>query len=128
MEARMRRLIKSGKSNKTLALAGGDLGGVNTRVIRLAAEAGDPVAGKVWAEAVESLVTLSANLTSLLNPDRLVIGGGVLAGNLGLLKIIAKGVKQRAVTLTGKHVKVVKSKLGDNAVAMGAAALAELHK
>ncbi len=128
MERRMRRLAKAGKSPGTLKLAGGDVSKINTKVIRLAAAAGDAVAAKMWAEAEESLVTMCANVTSLLNPDRIVLGGGVVAGNPGLVKTVQAGVKARAVTLTGKHVKVVKSKLGDNAVAMGAAALVDLYR
>lgn len=128
MEKRMRRLVAQGKSPKTKKLAGGDLKKINTKVIRLAAEAGDPVAKKVWAEAEESLVTLGANLVSLLNPDRLVIGGGVLAGNPGLLSAIAAGVRERSVSLSGEHVEVVRSQLGEDAVAMGAAALVDLHR
>jgi glucokinase len=128
MERRMRRAIKRGSSERVLKMAGGDAGKINTRVIRQAAKRGDKTARKIWGEAEESLSTLCANLVSLLNPDRLVIGGGVLAGNPGLLKTIRQGVGERAVPLSGRHVKVVRSKLGDDAVAMGAAALVDLHR
>jgi glucokinase len=128
MEHRMRRLVEQGKSPRTLKLAGGEIKKINTKVIRLAAEAGDAVAGKVWAEAEQSLVTLGANLVSLLNPDRLVLGGGVLAGNPGLLATVAAGVRERAVSLSAEHVEVVRSQLGEDAVAMGAAALVDLYR
>ena len=128
MEKRMRRLVAQGKSPAALKLAGGDVNKVNTKVIRLAAAAGDPAAKKVWAEAEESLVTLCANLVSLLNPDRVVLGGGVMAGNPGLLQTIRQGVNKMAVTLSAQHVRIVKSQLGDDAVAMGAAALVDLYR
>ena len=127
MERRMRRLAGRGQSRLALKLAGGDLEKINTRVIRLAAEKGDRAALKVWSEAVESLSVLCATLVSLLNPDRLVIGGGVLEGNPGLLKTIRDAVNERAVPLSARHCRVVKSRLGGAAVAMGAAALVDLH-
>jgi len=128
MERRMRRMVKKGASKMTLDLAKGDVEKINTKVIRLAAEKGDDYAKKVWSEAEESLQYMCANLTSLLNPDRIVIGGGVLEGNPGLMKTIRKGIDSYAVSLSGRHVKVVKSELGDNAVAMGAAALVDLYR
>ncbi len=128
MEIRTRKAVKSGKGRLILEMAKGDVDKINTRTIRLAAEKGDKTAGMIWKQAQESLVTLCSNLTSLLNPDRLVLGGGVLEGNPGLLKIIKDEVPKRAVTLSGRHVKVVPSQLGDDAVAMGAAALVDLYR
>ena len=127
MERRMRKAAKSGLSPITLKLASNDLSKINTRIIRLAAKAGDRVAKTIWKDAEESLATLCANLVSLLNPDRLVIGGGVLEGNPGLLKTIQQGLNTRAVTLSTQHVSLLKSALGDDAVAMGAAALVDMH-
>ena len=128
LERRARKLAASGKCPKMLKLAGGDLSKINTRTVRLAAEAGDPVAVKVWAEVEDALVTLCANLVSLLNPDRLVVGGGVVEGNPGLLKLIKERVPLRAVALSARHAQIVKSELGDDAVAVGAAALADLYR
>jgi len=128
MERRMRRAVKRGMSPRVLKMARGEINRINTRVIRKAAEAGDSLAGRIWREAEESLGTLCSNLTSLLNPDRLVIGGGVLAGNPGLLRVIRDTVRSRAITISARHVEVVKSELGDDAVAMGAAALVDLYR
>jgi glucokinase len=127
MERRMRRAARAGKSPLTMKLVKNDVSRINTRVIRLAAEAGDPVAMTIWRDAEEALATLCADLVSLLNPDRLVIGGGVLEGNPGLLKTIQRGLDTRAVALSTKHVALLKSALGDDAVAMGAAALVDMH-
>ncbi|MFO8058962.1 MAG: ROK family protein [bacterium] len=128
MERRMRRAVKRGASPEIKRLVGEDLEKINTRVIRQAAEAGDAQAMNVWKEAVEALGILCANLTSLLNPDRIVLGGGVVTGNPGLLKSIREKIDQKAVSLSARHVKIVKSQLGDDAVAMGAAALADLYR
>jgi len=128
LERRLRELTAKGKSPGLKKLVGGEIGKINTKTIRLAAEAGDPVAAKAWAEVEDALVTLCANLISLLNPDRLVIGGGVIEGNPGLLKLIKEQVPLRSVALSARQVKIVKSELGDDAVAVGAAALADLYR
>lgn len=128
MERRMRRAAKAGKSPLALQLAGSDLSAINTRIIRLAAERGDPLARRIWADAEAALGILCANLVSLLNPDRLVIGGGVVAGNPGLFGVIRETIMSRSVQLAARHNRVVKSELGDDAVAMGAAALVDLYR
>ena len=128
LERRMRQAAAAGKSPGLVKLVKGEIGKINTRTVRLAAEAGDPVAAKAWREAEEALITLSANLISLLNPDRLVIGGGVVEGNPGLFKLIKDQVPVRAVALSARHARIVKSELGDDAVAIGAAALADLYR
>ena len=53
---------------------------------------------------------------------------GIQSFQPGLLKAIRQGVREWAVSLSARHVKVVLSKLGDDAVAMGAAALVDLHR
>lgn len=128
LERLMRIAAKKGMAPVALKLAKGDPQLINTRIIRLAAAAGEPVAKKVWADAEAALGALCANLVSLLNPDRLVIGGGVVAGNPGLMKVIQDTIRERAVSLAAEHCAVVASELGDDAVAMGAAALVDLYE
>jgi glucokinase len=69
---------------------------------------------------------LAANLVSLLNPERLVLGGGVIEGNPSLVPTIRKFVDERAVALSAKKVEIIQSQLKGDAIALGAAALVEL--
>ncbi len=127
MENRMRKAVKQGKSPLVEKMVGGELSKINTRTIYLASQQGDRVARKIWNDAVMSLGVLCANLVSLLNPEVLVLGGGVVKGNPELVRIIKDFIAQRAVELSAQKVKVVKSRLMGDAVALGAAGLAELE-
>ncbi|MFC0187036.1 ROK family transcriptional regulator [Fictibacillus aquaticus] len=63
------------------------------------------------------------NLIHLLNPKRIIIGGGVsLAGDY-LLESARQTVKTRALTESAKNTEIVLSKLGKNAAAIGAVSL-----
>jgi glucokinase len=126
MEERMRRAVCQGKSQMVKSMVKGDLSRINTRTIATAARRGDPVAGRIWEEARSSLGVLCANLVSLLNPDCLVLGGGVIEGNPSLVPFIRHYVRTHAVRLSAERVKIVTSRLKGDAVAMGAAALLEL--
>jgi len=123
MENRMRKLVRAGKAKLVKEMVKGDLGRINTRTIADAARRGDPDAKLVWKEAVASLCVLCANLVSVFNPEVLVLGGGVIEGNPVLLPTIRHYVKTHAVEYSGRAVQVVKSNLGGDAIALGAAAM-----
>jgi glucokinase len=125
MENRMRKLVKSGKAKLVLKLAGGGPKKINTRTIADAAEMGDPAAKEVWTDAVAALCVLCANVVSAFNPEILVLGGGVIEGNPSLVPTIRAYVKSHAVDYSAKTVKVVKSKLRGDSIALGAAAMIE---
>jgi len=126
LEKRMRKLARQGKSPMIVKMVKGDLAKINTRTIADAAKKGDPVAKKLWSDATLSLCVLSANLVSLLNPNRLVLGGGVIEGNPSLLPAIRKFVNQRAVALSAQRCEIIVSQLKGDAIALGAAALVEV--
>ncbi len=127
MENRMRKAVRQGKSPLVEKMVGGELSKINTRTIYLASQKGDRTAERIWKDAVMSLGVLCANLVSLLNPEVLVLGGGVIKGNPELVRIIRDFINQRAVELSAQKVAVVKSQLMGDAVALGAAGLAELE-
>jgi len=127
MENRMRKAVRQGKSPLVEKMVGGELSKINTRTIYLASQKGDRTAERIWKDAVMSLGVLCANLVSLLNPEVLVLGGGVIKGNPELVRIIRDFINQRAVVLSAQKVAVVKSQLMGDAVALGAAGLAELE-
>ncbi len=125
MENRMRKLVKAGKSKMVYKMVQGDLSKINTRTIADAARKGDPAAKMIWDDAVMSLNVLCANLVNVFNPEILVLGGGVIDGNPTLVPTIRHFVKNRAVDYSAKTVKIVKSNLAGDAIALGAAAMAE---
>lgn len=127
MEKRMRRLVRLGRSPLVEKMVRGDLSRINTRTIADAAKKGDAGAGRIWQDAVRSLCVLCANLISLLNPERLVLGGGVIAGNPSLVPVIRRFVAERAVALSARKCEIISSQLKGDAIALGAAALAELE-
>jgi glucokinase len=60
---------------------------------------------------------------NLLNPDIIVIGGGVANAGRILFDTIRKTIAQRAMPVQNKGLRVVKAKLGNDAGLIGAAIL-----
>jgi len=84
---------------------------------------GDKDAGKIIEEFILSLSISLANVTSLLNPEQIVIGGGVSNSMHGILDAIEHKVKQ----LTPVPTKICLSSLKNEAGAIGSIAYA-FHK
>ncbi len=84
----------------------------------------DPTAKKVIAQAGEYLGLALANLVSILNPEMIVLGGGVAAAGNLLLTPARDTMRQWAQPLAGGQVRIVRSRLGARAPLLGMAKMA----
>ncbi len=94
-----------------------------SEVARVARE-GNLEAQKILRDAGHYLGLALANLVSLLNPEMIVIGGGVAEAGELLLAPARETMKRWAQPLAARQVKIVRSKLGNQAPLLGMARLA----
>jgi glucokinase len=87
------------------------------------ARRGDPQASKVIASAGHYLGLALANLVDTLNPQVIVIGGGVAAAGNLLMAPARETMRQWAQPLAVKQVRIRRSRLGAQAGLLGAAKL-----
>lgn len=92
--------------------------------LRQKAESGDAGAKEAFREFGKNLGIVVANLVNLIDPEAIVLGGGV-ANAYGLfISEVKKTAAQRIVNPKSKDVKILKTALGPAAGAIGAALLA----
>jgi len=116
--------LKGGKSTKFREMAGVD-GEITPYIVAKAAEAGDPVAKRIFEITGTYIGMGLVSVINLLNPEKVIIGGGVAeAGDL-LLDPIRKTIKERAMVIAGNSVEVVPAQLGNSAGVIGASMLVE---
>lgn len=103
--------------------------GSNLTVGAIAAGAleGDPLCVEVVERAGAYLGTALANLINLLNPALITLGGDLVAADDLLLDAVCAAVRQRAMPKASAESEIVISRLGHDAVAIGAATLAILN-
>jgi len=88
-----------------------------------AAAAGDPDALARWTELATLLAVALGNAIAVLNPERLVLGGGVLARCPMLVELATAALEIAAPRASLEHLAVVTGELGDDAGLVGAADL-----
>jgi glucokinase len=88
-----------------------------------AAEAGDPVAKTIWEEVGTEIGAALASIVWLLNPDCIVIGGGVAQAGELLFGPIRASIRARTMPLYYEHLDILPATLGSDAGVIGAAAL-----
>ena len=117
-------LVARGISTRLTDLAEGDPARVTAKLVALAAAEGDTEARSIIEEAMMYLGLGLGNLVNLMNPEMLVIGGGL--ANLGevLFEPVRRFVRQRAFSPAAEVVRIVPAELGDTAGVLGAAAVA----
>lgn len=99
---------------------------ITSSVIQAALAKDDPVMKEVMKQAEHYLGILVGNIVNVLDPERVVIGGGI-AGRLGedfVGPIRTTAYEHFLHAEAAKRIKVVPGILGDNAGALGAVVLA----
>ena len=89
-----------------------------------AATAGDRRSAKFWADVAAEFGDFLGGICNLLNPEMIVIGGGVAGAGNFLFNPLRAAVRRQAFALATERLKIVPAKFGADAGIIGAAALA----
>jgi glucokinase len=115
------RRIAQGQRSSLIDFTKNSTSIITAETVAEAAKCGDTVACEVINRAAYYLGIGIANVVNIFNPEMVIIGGGVSKMGELLLKPARKVVKQKAFRLPAGTVRIVRSRLGDNAGIMGAA-------
>jgi glucokinase len=100
---------------------------ITAEKVYAAGRAGDELAVAVFQKAGRYLGVGLANLMSLIDPEMIVISGGVVNGWDLFQGAMYQEVSERAFRATAQQVKIARAECGDNAGLLGAARLAFDH-
>jgi len=122
----LRRLKEKLGSGFESVLSNKDLDKMTTKDLTEAADQGDALAIEVYRETGYYLGLGLANMVTLLNLERIVVGGGVAKAGELILKSLRESMKRFCMTNAFGAVQVVPAVLGNRAGVIGAAHLAKL--
>jgi glucokinase len=105
-----------------------DLSRITAETVYEAIVAGDLYAKEVMRETAKLLGSGIANLINVLNPELVVISGGVTRAGEHLFEPLRAEVRKRAFREAADACRIVSSELGDMAGVVGAAATFKMEK
>jgi glucokinase len=123
---KIQTLVKEGEKTILTEMLGPDLADMRSGDLRKALRKNDKLVEKVIEEAAEYIGVACANVINILNPEVIVLGGGVIdALEDEMMAIIVETAHDAALTGVDKGIQIQASKLGDNAGIFGGAVLAK---
>jgi glucokinase len=118
-----RELLSEKRSTLLADMVEGDPARITPLTIEQAAEAGDAGARELHERAGRMLGLAIANMVTVLNPARLILGGGVLMNCPGLRRYVVEGVQAYASNTSREGLLIAEAELGDDSGLIGAALL-----
>jgi glucokinase len=91
------------------------------------AKQGDPGGLNFWKETATHIGNSLVGVVNMLNPQRIVIGGGVSNNHEFLFSTINDVIQKRAMLTQASMVKIVRARLGNDAGVLGAQVLVYEH-
>ncbi len=92
-------------------------------LVARAARRGDAFSKEIWRETGGHLGTALAGLANILNPEKIILGGGIAQNGSLLFKPLIAALGKKAFPIAARSVRVVPAALGVDAGLIGAAAL-----
>ncbi|MDP6125346.1 MAG: ROK family protein, partial [Candidatus Latescibacteria bacterium] len=124
IERDLKSALESGRKSSLTEILGDDSERIKSGALKKALRQGDDLVIEVLEKASEVLGYGAASVANLVDPERIVMGGGVIeaCGDF-MMPIIKKTAADNTMVGAEGSAKVVASILGDDAGVLGAAAL-----
>jgi glucokinase len=121
-----REAIEAGRSSKIIESTDGQVEKIKVEDIADAWRRGDELAAEIVLQTGDYLAAAVVNLVNLLDPEMVVLGGGVIRGLPELIDMITEIIGKRSLRASASGVEVVAAKFGREAGVIGATVLVKL--
>lgn len=122
LQRRLHGALAACQPTRLAETTGGDAERLTAPMVKAAADAGDALARELWADAERFLTMAVANYVTLVDPEMLVLGGGVIESVPALFDVVAAGVRE-LTTVRARVLAIERARLGDWSGVVGAAIL-----
>jgi glucokinase len=121
--ARAKLASQQNPRSQIIDLANGDIDAVSSEMVGQAYAAGDALAKEVLHETVDLLSLWLSNIVDLLEPDVVILGGGVPSMLAPFFGDIAEGIAKYCIISRCREIPLLKAHYGADAGIAGGAAL-----
>jgi glucokinase len=121
--SRAREEIETGRPSNLAKAVRGDLNAITSEIIFQQATGGDPLCREIMVETGRYLAVGVANILNILNPEVVVIGGGVAEAGELIFSPLLEEVGEHAFPMAVEKARIVPAALGNDAGMIGAIGL-----
>jgi len=111
--------------SRLLELSGGRAEDISARAVMQASAEGDSVAVGIVEEAARWLARVLLTMIRIINPERIVLGGGVAQAGMVLLNPVHEFLREFSSPTIGYSTEIVLAQLGNYSPLYGGAAMAQ---
>ena len=116
--------VQQGQKTCLTEMLGADLQRMRSGDLRRAIRRGDALVARIVKDAAQCIGIATANLINLLNPEVVVLGGGLIEALAeDMMGVIIEVARNKAMAGAMNQVQIMASKLGDHAGIIGGAVL-----
>ena len=115
--------VLEGNATKIMELVNEDINRIEAKTVFEAARLGDRLAIQIAERAMQYIGIGLANYINLLDPDLIILFGGLTNAGDIFLKKVKEVLRERQMKFAGRQVKLVISQMGENGTAVGSASL-----
>jgi glucokinase len=120
---KLSRNSQADRASNLLTLAHGNIEAITAELVGQAYQAGDPIAKEVLQETVEVVALWLSNIVDLLEPDVMILGGGVAAMLNPFFDEIRNRIKESCINSRAGEIPLLPARYGADAGIAGGAAL-----
>lgn len=115
--------VLEGNATKIMELVNEDINRIEAKTVFEAARLGDRLAIQITERAMQYIGIGLANYINLLDPDLIILFGGLTNAGDIFLKKVKEVLRERQMKFAGRQVKLVISQMGENGTAVGSASM-----
>jgi glucokinase len=121
---RARSLLRQSRNNRSqiLKMAGGNISNVTAETVNKAARSGDQLATEILQAAADHLAIWLGNVIDLLEPEVIIVGGGIGRVMMAFRARIRRTLKSWAINPAAHRVPILNARYGSQSALAGAAA------
>jgi glucokinase len=124
ISTRARGLLRQNRNNRSriLKVAGGNISNVTAEIVNKAARSGDNLATQILQEAADHLAIWLGNIIDLLEPEVIIVGGGIGRVMTSYRARMRRTLETWAVNPGARRVPILNARYGSQSALAGAAA------
>ncbi len=124
ISTRARRLLRQRRNNHSqiLKIVGGNISNVTTETVNNAARSGDLLASQILEEAADHLAIWLGNIIDLLEPEVIIVGGGIGRVMTAHRARVKRTLETWAINPGAHRVPILNARYGSQSALAGAAA------